>query len=69
VTLSGSKIYNDAEHSLFTTAELVRQTVNNCHITWASSSLNFCTNIINSLLVRHYYGLDVVYQICFCNGL
>jgi len=48
-----------ASRGLFATAELlVKLAIINCHyFIPASGSLNFCTKIINSILVRHYYYL------------
>jgi len=58
-----------ASRGLSVTAELlVKLTIIiNRHFTSASSSLNFCSKIIHNVLVRHYYWLDVIYQVCFWN--
>jgi len=67
VTFSDSNIFNDtARRAASATAELlVKLTIINCHFISASGSLNVCTNIINSIVVKHYCRLDVTYQIRF----
>jgi len=70
VTLIDSKIFNDVEHRAVSLRELsliIKLTIINCDFTSAFSSLNF--NKIYNILVRHYYSLDFIYQVCCWNSL
>jgi len=67
VTSSDRKIFNDIEHRAASArAEfLVKLAVINCHFTSASDFFNLSTKTINNILVKHYYWLDLIYEVCF----